>query len=472
MRFSIRTGRIWAGLALIPALLLGGCSRSSPPPALDLPIYFTCDNDGRLEPCGCSAGQFGGMTRLKTVLDSEAPDGALRVDVGDAAGGHQDYDLIEYGYILRAYAAMNYDALNIGQHEAEFTAAQLHSIKTASNAPILSANLLDKKSGAPIFDSWRVVQRGAYRIGVIGVLDPRGLEQTLGDGLAVGDMESAIDRCLDEMRGKTDIIVLLAFTDEATLSKLAREYFECQVILGGNVSQPAQQLITANRSLVYYVTNESRALGILRLQLSKGAPVQVTGNEIRLLHDTIPQDSSIRDMVQAYRDEVRHTRLAVDNPDNLSADMVPGVRTVATYAGTDKCVACHQSAGAVWAGSAHAHAFATLVGVKADADPKCIACHTVGFGDPSGYRRDLGAGALVNVGCESCHGPGSLHVRQMQGDKMVNFTFRPLDSGDCQKCHQGEFSRPFDWDQFWPIIKHGKEPLASIGVTNMGRPPQ
>jgi hypothetical protein len=26
------------------------------------------------------------------------------------------------------------------------------------------------------------------------------------------------------------------------------------------------------------------------------------------------------------------------------------------------------------------------------------------------------------------------------------------------KCHHGEFSRPFQWGQFWRMIQHGKEP--------------
>src|SRR5271163_4039251 len=115
------------------------CGKSTLPAVLDLPIYFTCDTHGRLEPCGCFTGQFGGLTRLKTVLDAEAPAGALRVDVGDAAAGREDYDLIEYGYMLRAFAAMNYDALNIGAREAQFSAAQLRELKTNSPTPIISA---------------------------------------------------------------------------------------------------------------------------------------------------------------------------------------------------------------------------------------------------------------------------------------------------------------------------------------------
>ncbi len=453
-----------AGGITMLALLSMSCGKSSVAPVLDLPVFFTCDTHGRLEPCGCFVGQFGGLTRLKTVLDAEAPAGALRVDVGDAAAGREDYDLIEYGYMLRAFAAMNYDVLNIGAREAQFSAAQLRGLKTNSPTPIISANLLDKSSRQPIFDSYRIVQRGGFRVAIIGVLDPRA-EENPGAGLAVGEMESAVERSLGELRGKADLIVLLAFADEAALGRLAQEFYECKVILGGKVSQPAQDLVRQNRSVIYFVTNESRALGILRLRLARSGAVEVTGNEIRLLHDQIPQAAAFHQLMQGYRDEIRHARLTVDDTNIVGADAVPGVRTVASYAGTEKCLACHPSAAAVWKDSPHARAFGTLMEPKADADPKCIGCHTIGFGRFSGYRREFGAGKLANVGCESCHGPGSLHVRQREGDGTVNFTFRPLGAGDCAKCHYGEFSRPFNWDQFWPAIKHGKEgasPVAAV----------
>jgi hypothetical protein len=441
--------------------LIGACGPASKAPPLDLPIYFTCDTDGRLQPCGCFTGQYGGLSRLKTVLDQEAPDEALRVDVGDAISGHEDYDLIEYGYVLDAYAAMKFDAMNIGQREAHLSAAQLHHLKETSPVPILSANLLDQSNGQPIFDSYRIVQRGDYRIALVGVIDPRGMERDLGEGLAIGDMETAIERCLAELRDQADVVVLLAFTDQATLARLADQFYECQVILGGKVTQPAQHPMIENRSVISYVTNESRALGILRLKIARDAPLEVTASEIRLMRDSIAQDTSISDLVQAYRKKVRYTKLSVDDPHNLSADMVPGVRTLATYVGTEKCISCHQTAAAIWKTSAHARAFATLLTHGADADPKCIGCHTVGFGEISGYSREFGATKLVNVGCESCHGPGSLHVAEKEGDTSINFTFRPLDAGDCMKCHQGEFSRPFKWDLFWPVIQHGKEPSPS-----------
>ena len=456
---GFRSQTLWYGfLFALLAVLISGCGKPAKRANCELPIYFTCDTRGRLEPCGCFDGQFGGLTRLKTVLDGEAPDNALRVDVGDAIAGSEDYDLIEYEYLLRAFATLKFDALNIGHREAQLTAAQLGEIKKSSPVPILSANLLEKSTGKPIFDSSKIIARGGFRIALIGVLDPRGLGDELGTGLAIGDMDSAITRCLAEVRGKVDVVVLLAFTDEETLARLAQQFYEAHVILGGKVRQPAQELRKENRSLVYFVTNESRALGILRLQLAEGVSPKPLRNEIRLLHDKIPQDKSFRQLAQEYRDEVRRTKLAVDDPSKARADMVPGVRVAASYVGSQRCVECHKTAGAVWAKSGHAEAFDTLVARKADADPKCIACHTIGFGSMSGYRREFGAEKMVHVGCESCHGPGSLHVRRHEGDKTIDFAYRPLGAGDCQKCHYGEFSRPFYWYEFWPPIKHGKEP--------------
>jgi hypothetical protein len=54
-------------------------------------------------------------------------------------------------------------------------------------------------------------------------------------------------------------------------------------------------------------------------------------------------------------------------------------------------------------------------------DPKCLACHTTGYGTPTGYPAPPAEGKawteaeqqratrLAGVTCEACHGPGSLY---------------------------------------------------------------
>jgi nitrate/TMAO reductase-like tetraheme cytochrome c subunit len=226
------------------------------------------------------------------------------------------------------------------------------------------------------------------------------------------------------------------------------------VILGGRVTQPAQQLEHENRSAILYVTNESRAIGWLSMELQAPHRVQIRGGSVSLVSDRIPQDKTIQRFATEYRQEIRDTKLELDDPAKLGAELVPGVRNAAGYVGSETCLACHPAAAQAWTKSAHAQAFETLHRLQADADPNCVGCHTVGFGSPSGYRREFGAAKLVNVGCESCHGPGSLHVAQRQTGAPPVDNFRELGAGDCQKCHRGEFSRPFNWQLFWPAIEH------------------
>src|SRR4029434_5205739 len=240
---------------------------------------------------------------------------------------------------------------------------------------------------------------------IVGVLDPRGTSETLGSGLVVERMETVLGSLLPQLKSQADFIVLLAFTDEAAMHALAREFYELDVILGGNVSQPAQHVEHENRSIIFYVTNESRAVGSLPLKLHAPHKVEMHDAEVKLVSDRIPEATSMRQLAIEYRDEIRRTKLDIDDPQRLGAELVPGVKNAASYIGSETCVECHVNAGQAWHKSAHAHAFKTLLHLKADADPNCIPCHTVGFQTQSGYRREFGASKLVNVGCESCHGP-------------------------------------------------------------------
>jgi nitrate/TMAO reductase-like tetraheme cytochrome c subunit len=455
----------WAAVAMLIALGVGGwwvfrARHPATPGRQSLSFLFTCDVRGRLVPCGCFSGQLGGLTRIATLFGKGAAPDSIKVDAGDAIAGSADYEVIQYRYIQQAFAAMGYEAVNAGHREARLSATQLRTLKATAPVPMLSANLLDKATGAPLLDSWKIVRRGPWRIALIGVLDPRGLEETLGDGLAVEEMDVALEKTLPKLSGQADFCVLLAFTDEDGLSKLARQFYELDAILGGKVSQPSQHLVKENRSYILATTNEARAIGWLQTNLISKNHLEAVKGEVHLVGQDIPQDDEIRALAQAYRDEVRTAKLSIDDLAKLREDMVPGVKAAATFAGSQGCAACHPSAWKTWSNSGHARAFASLKTTGADADPNCIGCHTVGFGTLSGYLRQFGGEKLTDVGCESCHGPGSRHIAQRMTGAEAPTPMRPVGESDCRKCHHGEFSRPFVWNEFWPRITHGKEPLV------------
>lgn len=103
---------------------------------------------------------------------------------------------------------------------------------------------------------------------------------------------------------------------------------------------------------------------------------------------------------------------------------VPTAVAGEVFVGVKLCTKCHDLQGEAWKKTAHAKAFDSLKpGMKADAkkkaqldpdkdytgDKQCLACHTTGFGEPTGFKigdPPGGRKAMGSVGCESCHGAG------------------------------------------------------------------
>lgn len=80
------------------------------------------------------------------------------------------------------------------------------------------------------------------------------------------------------------------------------------------------------------------------------------------------------------------------------------------YVGSEKCASCHQKTYDKWLASGHGHTMDDLKKTGKDSDPQCLKCHTVAYGEGSGYLGHMGEKAFENVGCESCHGPGEKHL--------------------------------------------------------------
>lgn len=123
------------------------------------------------------------------------------------------------------------------------------------------------------------------------------------------------------------------------------------------------------------------------------------------------------------------------------------------YVGASKCKACHNSdkKGAQfkkWESTKHASAYTDLKGdnakKKAEAmgvkdplkDEKCLSCHTTASGAKNvetSYKIDEG------VGCEACHGPGSLYRKNsvMKDQKAAVAVGMVIpDEKTCKNCHK------------------------------------
>ena len=149
----------------------------------------------------------------------------------------------------------------------------------------------------------------------------------------------------------------------------------------------------------------------------------------------------------------------------------------AQYVGSNRCKTCHIAQHQAWSGTAHATALDTLamasparvaevaakmkITVKGTAvgTDACIKCHVTGFQLGGGYpgADSAKAASLVGVGCESCHGPGSLHLSAPMADKK-KFIHTKVSSKTCVQCHTPVMSPTFDFEEW---SKRGVHPIKA-----------
>lgn len=172
------------------------------------------------------------------------------------------------------------------------------------------------------------------------------------------------------------------------------------------------------------------------------------------LSDDIPGDPEITRLLAAY-----YAQLAGMNREkgDVSLCKQPD-RAKAVFVGTEKCVDCHDSAYAFWKKTKHAKAWATLEDQGKHFDLTCVGCHTVGYQQPGGFCRLKDVGALKNVGCESCHGPGSVHAEDSEPRSII---LRASESTCKSSCHIPDHSDAFVYEKYLREITGPGHELAA-----------
>jgi len=146
----------------------------------------------------------------------------------------------------------------------------------------------------------------------------------------------------------------------------------------------------------------------------------------------------------------------------------------AEYVGSAKCKMCHLAEHKAWEESAHAKALTNLKSADAKAvaavaeklkvelkgpaaeSADCVKCHVTGYELAGGYPAadSVKTAAVAAVGCESCHGPGSLHLTAAKADKK-KFTYKNVSAKMCTQCHTPAMSPEFKYDE---MMKKGVHP--------------
>lgn len=425
-------------LTLVLALLPSGCGEEKEAPR-GASIVISGDTGAWIVPCGCASNQAGGLPRRGTYLAQlRQTEDVLYLDAGGAAAGTSDYYREKFLAVLAGEAAMGIAVHNVGSAELELGIDALRAAATSHKINFVSANVR-QKSGELAFNASHITMIGGQRVAIVGVLS-----QSFDKGNAtITDPRDAVLAALQQIKGQYDRVLVLAYVPDTELNALASALPEADAVIGG----PTGQAVAPHRagpSLVGSATNKGKY--VVRLSLPSDGKSAWTGESVEL-GARFADDSKQTELLKQYLSRLAQLDLPADQTGivTTTAPADPNYRV----AGSASCVSCHKPDHAVWHGSRHSHAGATLQAKGFHVDAQCLQCHTTGFAQPGGFVSPNRTPELMSVGCESCHGPSQAHVKQPK----VRTPYNAMDQ--CIRCHDHENSPQFNQPAYWSKIQHG-----------------
>ena len=164
----------------------------------------------------------GGLTRVATVVDSlrrRYPGQVVMLDAGDVLQGNPfaAYSAREGrrgpNPIVEAMNLVGYDAATPGNHDFDWGVPELERALADAAFPYVSANLFRVPSDSLLVSPFRVLRRGAIRVGVTGFTTPGVAvwdRDRLRGKIRVGRIEAAAAPVFVAMRRASDLVVALA----------------------------------------------------------------------------------------------------------------------------------------------------------------------------------------------------------------------------------------------------------------------
>ncbi len=473
-----------------------GCSRAQRDrgePVPSLRIVAVTDLKGYLEPCGCTSNPLGGIDRLaaavRTLREGNAPvvvlvAGDAFFDTADLEPARVDQAERNAKTLARILEKLEVTAVLPGRRDRAQPAERLDAVRRTTSVPWLAMN-----GDAEVLQT----KAGRLRLTIVGAApggDIDAVRAAVSNAEAQSDVTIALVDGSRRDANRTGAIEGVDFVlqggldqDEAMPPRQAGGAWVLHASRQGQGLTVADLFIRKEDAPVEDHSEWSRAERIAQLERQIGAlsakvaawekagNVDATdldaqrdrlreleerratlersepGSDGNALHARFvplpkkaPRDPQIENLMREHDKAVNEAnRVAFANlkPPPLGPKEVG-------YVGSAACSGCHQEAFGWWQDHPHGLAYLTLQERNKEFNLDCVGCHVTGYQQPRGstVTHNLD-GALVNVGCESCHGPGAAHTANPEVAVV-----RDTPESTCVTCHNETHSDLFDYDEY------------------------
>jgi hypothetical protein len=191
--------------------------------------------------------------------------------------------LLKVDVLVKAYEAMGYSAVNIGEKDLTLGFGSLREIANRAKFPFISANLIERKTRKTVFRPFITKEIAGIRIGIIGLMS-RWVNEVLKEKepyLEVLDPLAAAKPYITELRKSCDLIIVLSQLGERGDRGLALKVPGIDIIVGGGWGKRIRSS-KVGETIMYRLEPRGGYLGKLGLFLTrKGKPLNLTDYEQR-----------------------------------------------------------------------------------------------------------------------------------------------------------------------------------------------
>jgi nitrate/TMAO reductase-like tetraheme cytochrome c subunit len=410
-----------------------------------LTIFLTGNELGMLQPCGCSGGQLGGFDRRLAVFETVPASKRLIVDTGLFVEGDSEQDLIKFNIMVQAFNLLNYDLVSLTGEDVE----------TGRNLGLLDSigsifNVITSSSSIEVDLPAKFTKQLSLGGRIVAVT------------VTAFDAESAPIEQISELftpqpNLQTVNILILNHCDTAVIDSIAEMGIVDCLVCPPESDEPEVVGDPDKRPLVVSIGRFGKYVGRLQIKTAEAKDKLTYSFSSLPVTEDLPQEKSLVELYKAYQQIVKEEKLLEKQPRFVLPNDLE-------YIGSESCKLCHDYEYEKWNTKSHAHAYATLERVGSEYDPECVLCHVVGAEYEGGFVSKEETGYLKDVGCESCHGPGSEHIRTLGQAKTTGPWL------DCTDCHTPERSASYAGNEllYFEKIIHWREPNAVVDVKEGG----
>jgi 2',3'-cyclic-nucleotide 2'-phosphodiesterase (5'-nucleotidase family) len=269
-----------------------------------LPVLSTSDAVGKVTPCGCHTPK-GGFARIASVTDSTRMKygDALLVDAGDfAPEASNPIEEARIDFQFKTMELIGYDAIGVGERELNFGYDKLKALAASTKLPVLSANLIDKKTGKPAFKPYIILKKGGTRVGVFAVLGPK-IELPAGTGefLTIEDPLVATQRTVAELRKQCDVVVALAHVGRVEGEDLAAQVPGIDVVILAHHPGFVAQGRRVNAAVTVASGEQIQNMGVTRVTLGGKKVIDLVSESLILMPE-VGERSDVARLVKDFED--------------------------------------------------------------------------------------------------------------------------------------------------------------------------